>query len=355
MTIVKRSIRNKTSTSSFKALAKYILDTKHDGEKLDYFRISNCLTPEPYFAIKEIEATQSLNQVTKNDKTYHLIVSFKEGEKPMPDQLKDIENTLSSAIGLSDHQRICAGHGNTDHYHLHIAINKIHPQSFHVMDPYYDFYKLSEACVDLELKHHLEIDNHIGTRSLRTHVIHTKPHPKLQDMISHGQEPLQNWIKVNALLGIKQCLIDNNRTWDNFHKILAAYHLEIKCHGNGFVIANKLSRQSVKASSVSRMLSKARLEEKLGLFQPPLHSVSILSPKMTYSSVPKKIEQHGLYQKYVSEKSDTQSIKKQLLTALSKEGADKFGTLKDKYRLLRLDIRIDPLLTPPHKKASTLR
>ncbi|NQY74047.1 MAG: hypothetical protein HRT90_04710 [Candidatus Margulisbacteria bacterium] len=101
MTIVKRSNRNPLSTSSFKTLTNYILDTKNNGKKLDYVSISNCLTSDQYFAIKEIEATQSLNQRTIYDKT------------------------------------------------------------FHMNNPFQDYFKLSKAIKTPEQKHGFEVDNHI--------------------------------------------------------------------------------------------------------------------------------------------------------------------------------------------------
>ena len=69
---------NKGIASNFNKLSDYIMDVKHGGKKVDFERVVNCIVDDREMAVKEILATQSLNQRTRSDKTYHLIVSFLE-------------------------------------------------------------------------------------------------------------------------------------------------------------------------------------------------------------------------------------------------------------------------------------
>lgn len=85
-----------------------------------------------------MEETQFLNTRSKSDKNYHLIVSFPVGEKPSEEVLIDIENNLVDKIGLGDHQRISIVHNDTDHFHFHVLINKVHPITKNNVEPYYD-------------------------------------------------------------------------------------------------------------------------------------------------------------------------------------------------------------------------
>jgi hypothetical protein len=106
--------------------AAYVLDLDEGGGRVGAIRISNCEAAEPADAIAEIQAVQAMNSRAKGDKTYHLVVSFPPGEKPSETQLRDIEDELCAAIGLADHQRISAVHTDSDHLHIHVAINKVH-------------------------------------------------------------------------------------------------------------------------------------------------------------------------------------------------------------------------------------
>ena len=112
------------------------------SERVGAIRITNCLTTDVGFAVQEIIATQSRNTRAKGNRTYHMVVSFPPGETPNDEQLRDIEDELAAAIGLSEHQRISAVHTDTDHLHVHVAINQIHPQKLTLIEPYYDKLKL---------------------------------------------------------------------------------------------------------------------------------------------------------------------------------------------------------------------
>jgi hypothetical protein len=52
-------------------------------------------------------------------------------------------------------------HQNTDNWHMHIAINKVHPLTFRNMEPFRDHFRLQETCAELEVKHGLMRDNDI--------------------------------------------------------------------------------------------------------------------------------------------------------------------------------------------------
>jgi hypothetical protein len=58
--------------------------------------------------------------------------------------MEDIEDTICAAIGFGEHQRVSAVHQNTDNWHLHVAINKVHPRTFRSIEPWYDHYRLQE-------------------------------------------------------------------------------------------------------------------------------------------------------------------------------------------------------------------
>nr|AGH89388.1 putative relaxase protein TraI [uncultured bacterium] len=141
----------------------YILDTKEStikGEKVDSYRVTNCGTDDPAAAAVFIEAIQAANTRSKSDKTYHLVYSFPPGEHPSLEVLHAIEDELCASIGYADHQRVSAVHKDTDHLHVHVAINKVHPTGLQNIEPYYDKKRLMEACERLEIKYNLQRTNH---------------------------------------------------------------------------------------------------------------------------------------------------------------------------------------------------
>jgi len=104
---------------------------------------------------------QDLNQTAKSDKTMHLIVSFQENEKPTKKILQNIEKELLKSIGMEEHHRLSVTHINTNNFHMHIAINRIHPETHKLIDPWQSKKKLDKKAIELEEKHKLKRDNHI--------------------------------------------------------------------------------------------------------------------------------------------------------------------------------------------------
>jgi hypothetical protein len=148
--------QGRSDPSTWARTADYVLDTAHEGAKVGTVRVTNCKSEDPAMAVAEIKATQARNTRSKTDKTYHLVISFPPGERPERDQLRYIEDQLCAAIGFADHQRLSAVHTDTDHLHVHVAINKVNPKSFSNIEPYFDYRRLMETCARLEVELNLE-------------------------------------------------------------------------------------------------------------------------------------------------------------------------------------------------------
>jgi hypothetical protein len=107
--------------------------------------ITNCVSTDTTWASREIAATQWLNTRAKSARTYHLIISLKDGANPDAQTLRMIEERFCKALGYAEHQRISVAHHETDNVHIHVAINKIHPTTFTLHNPGCD-YKTLKIC-----------------------------------------------------------------------------------------------------------------------------------------------------------------------------------------------------------------
>lgn len=133
--IANESPRRRDGQSSFRALAGYITNKKGGDERVLYSHVSNCHSDSPAWALHEIEAVQAHNTRAQGDKIYHLIVSFSPGEEADQNTLLQCVEALCQSIGLGEHLRLSAVHADTDCLHLHVAINKIHPKTFNMVEP----------------------------------------------------------------------------------------------------------------------------------------------------------------------------------------------------------------------------
>ena len=250
--------------------ADYIIDRKNGGERVEAVRVTNCANEEPGLALAEIAAIQERNTGSKTDKTYHLIVSFPPGEKPTPAQLHDIEDSLCAAIGLAEHQRISAVHNDKEHFHFHVAINKIHPTTLRAITPYFDQARLQAACIELEKKHGLTPTNH--QMPARNGGRHDGRQPgRAEGMEIHGgQQSLIQWVRDEAGPALLKAQ-ESGSGWHDLHRAAAIYGLEVKPRGAGLVIAvigDKHAR--VKPSDIDRRLTFGALTKMWGDYQTPV-------------------------------------------------------------------------------------
>ncbi|AJE23498.1 TraI/MobA(P) family conjugative relaxase [Azotobacter chroococcum] len=263
--ISKRIPMNSAKKSSFAGLVNYITNSQGISERVGEVRITNCQSESVTWAVRDILSAQQKNTRAEGDKTYHLLISFAPGEKPSAEVLRDVEDRICAAMGYGEHQRISAVHNDTDVLHIHVAINKIHPQRLTMHEPYRDFKTRAEICAKLEIEHGLERVNHTGRKSLSE--------SKANDMERHaGVESLLSWVR-------RECLeqIQNATSWKEMHQVLHEHGLELRKRGNGLVIADHEGTM-VKASTVARDLSKNKLEDRLGEFEGRQHGRPTPSP-----------------------------------------------------------------------------
>ncbi|HWU44388.1 MAG TPA: TraI/MobA(P) family conjugative relaxase, partial [Bdellovibrio sp.] len=267
-TVISKRIDRKNNTSDFERLGCYILEAKtqqdailwtqatdyspnHSNHKVLSYRITHCEAEIPAMAIAEILLTQAQNTRSKADKTYHLVASFPDGESPTLAQLEDIEDEFCKALGFSGHQRLSAVHQDTDNLHLHIAINKVHPQNFKVIEPYRDFYILSQTCRLLEQRHGLQVDNGMDQKGNK------QQSPR--NLNPDAQQSFLRWIQENLRESLIEVL-SQAQGWNDLHEDLGPYGLTIKPRGAGLVIALTDGSLSVKASNVLKDLSFKKSE-----------------------------------------------------------------------------------------------
>jgi hypothetical protein len=359
--VIAKRINRAKGTSDFGRLVSYLLDVRqnpelpyqtaeayvhqgHSGEKVAWFRMEHCDSDTPAFLVAEVKATQALNTRSKNDKTYHLVVSFPEGEKPSRDVIRDIEQTLCEGVGLGNHQRLLVVHQDTAHLHLHIAINKVHPESLRCVEPYYDHYQLNDLCRALEKKHHLQKDNRIEPDKERNHAQEREAHS--------GEQSLISWLKTHVKEDLLAC-IQNAQDWQTVHETLGQYGLEMKPKGAGLVIGIPEKSLYIKASSLSRKLSFKSLTEQLGAYVASSSPIVQEPAKPTYEQAPKQKHPaaQALYAQYQNEQKIYREERSQRLLALRSEQKQYMTELKCWYDRQYQSLRYSPFLTGADKRA----
>lgn len=367
--------------TSWERTADYILDSANgttEGEKVASYRVTNCGTDDPADAAILIQATQAANTRSKAEKTYHFVYSFPPGEQPDLETLHAIEDELCAAIGLDEHQRVSAVHIDTDNLHVHVAINKVHPTGLQNIEPYYDQFRLMEACERLEVEHGLQRTFH-GLEAKQRHQnrdidllpakapeqrdslfrehlrnaydlsISKPPEAKtlnglrklsdtrLPRQSADEAEPVRIGAKVasvEAQSGIETLTgyaarelapaMRQATSWQELHDAAAEHGLEVRQRGAGLVIGEPDSGIWAKASNVGRDLSMKALTDRLGPFQPSERQAEAKANRKRYEPRPRRPDNPttaGLFNQYQRERQAAILVRRQGLDQIKRESA----------------------------------
>ncbi|HBQ2134176.1 TPA: relaxase/mobilization nuclease domain-containing protein [Klebsiella pneumoniae] len=367
--------------TSWERTADYILDSANgttEGEKVASYRVTNCGTDDPADAAILIQATQAANTRSKAEKTYHFVYSFPPGEQPDLETLHAIEDELCAAIGLDEHQRVSAVHIDTDNLHVHVAINKVHPTGLQNIEPYYDQFRLMEACERLEVEHGLQRTFH-GLEAKQRHQncdiellpakapeqrdslfrehlrnaydlsISKPPEAKtlnglrklsdtrLQRQSADKAGPVRIGAKVasvEAQSGIETLIgyaarelapaMRQATSWQELHDAAAEHGLEVRQRGAGLVIGEPDSGIWAKASNVGRDLSMKALTDRLGPFQPSERQAEAKANRKRYEPRPRRPDNPttaGLFNQYQRERQAAILARRQGLDQIKRESA----------------------------------
>ena len=293
--IAKKIAMKKSQLSSFKKLVEYLTDTQGKENRVGEVTMSNYKSEEIQWAMAETFAIQTHSSVT-TDKTYHLMFSFGVDEEVSDEVLKAIEQKFVDALGFAEHQRISVVHKDTDNLHVHVAINKVHPDKLTTHEPYLDYKTLSKVCRDSESEFNLQ------------KLVKSKERSNDMDAQA-GIQSLENWIKQECRESIQQA-----NSWEQVNTILAEHGLTLKERGNGMVFSNGTIH--VKASRIDKEFSKFKLEKRLGKFD--FKRPQEIEPKKEYIKRPiQRVDTTKMYERYQSyrdmAKENADKKRKQLL------------------------------------------
>jgi hypothetical protein len=103
-------------------------------------------------AAMEMQGVASLNNRCK-DAVCHYELAWPPGERPTRPQWVDCALHTLKALGYEGHQFMIVAHDDKKHFHIHIMLNKVHPETLRAHTPYRDWFTLDAAVRFLEAKH----------------------------------------------------------------------------------------------------------------------------------------------------------------------------------------------------------
>jgi hypothetical protein len=233
----------------------------------------------------------------RGDPVYHLILSWQEGEQPTPRQAAECVQYTLKALGMEECQAVWTIHRDTDNDHVHVAVNKIHPEKIIVAGPpYHDYFVIDKAMRELELIHgfnrdngpYITLDTDEGPRIVRM----SRSERIKRGLLKKGDEKgpqttqaaraaersqgapsFQEWAQEKPAEALRDALNQPGATWQDLHDSLSPFGMVIQTKGSGMVVSTTLESGRVLACPISKLdrnMTKMKLEQRLGPFSPSL-------------------------------------------------------------------------------------
>jgi hypothetical protein len=260
----------KSKAHNVRALVDYIAGPKAggDGEKVEHRGAENLLNVDHEAQVEEMI---DLAEVARRSPqpVQHWIVSWREGEQPTAAQADAAVATFLHEMGLAEHQVIYALHRDTQNCHLHLAVNRVHPDTEKVVTVNNGF--------DHEVAHRAiaRIERDQGWQREGRALFLAQPDGELARSRPRGgierqpsgpardfEERVGERSAQRIALEVAAPIIREARSWHEVHDGLAREGIRFERKGSGAVLW--IGHEPVKASSAGRDCSMAALEKRLG-------------------------------------------------------------------------------------------
>jgi hypothetical protein len=209
------------------------------------------------------------------------------------------------ALGYQDHQFMVVAHDDKKHFHIHIMVNKVHPETFKAHTPYRNWLTLDAAMRVLESKYgwthtagptRWDEESKQAVRASRSerNALRTARQQPTGAAAKYehyrDEESLQAYIRREVAPRVQTLLTRQNVSWEAFHTFLAKNHLCIeKGESGGYTVLAVDHNIRVKASDVFRnnfagRFNRQTTESALGPWTPASTSIQHTAPHLAQHS-----------------------------------------------------------------------
>jgi hypothetical protein len=301
------------------------------GEKVEHRGALNLLTLDHDVQVQEMSDLAGLAR-SDAQPIQHWILSWRQGEQPTTAQVDEAVGVFVAELGLGEHQAMYALHRDTDNWHAHLAINRVHPESERLVTVNGGF--------DLEVAHRAiaRIEHHQGWESeprgrYRVGGLgqverrddepapEREPGARARDFENRtGEKSTQRTVIEEAASLMRQA-----RTWTELHMLLSEQNLRFERKGSGAVLW--VGDKAVKASVVGRDCSMSALEKRLGDYSPPPET-SVLKPR-----TPQPVSHDpGPWPRYAAERRAHQQARQRDRRVLADRTRSEWSTMIERHR-----------------------
>ena len=249
---------NKLGTG-FKGHARYLEHGRQDAlprdhERVDWIESRNLPTRDPEAASRIMAAT-ARDADSIQPPVYSFSISFDPADPVNRETMRQVADRTLRDLGLQDHQAVMVAHRDRAHPHVHVMVNRVHPEHHKVWSNWHDYRRIEHSLRQQE--------SELGLR--RVPGRHA-PLPE-RDRAGLEREPARALERgdtgfVERVRREAGPHMARARSWDELERGLAQHGLSVRVDGRGLVVTDGVRK--AKASDIDRSVSRAHLERRLG-------------------------------------------------------------------------------------------
>ncbi len=302
---------------SGKRLADYVRAFERDDAKVAHTssvgfpRAWGELAPAEQHMLERSHMIALANECPKSPHPIsHYVVSWQAGEQPTNAQADEAVAIMLDELGMNDHQCIYAMHRDTDNVHLHIVVNRVHPQLLRIADPHngFDMLAAHRALCRIESAQGWQSEKNALYRMSDAGPVLTRPvkgAPRSITKPAASIEALTGEASAQRVV-IERCgpAIESAKTWAEVHAALAPLGARFEQKGSGAVIF--VGDVAVKASSAGRAFSFGALCKRLGEYELPAADVLPALPEPAALQVSRSWASYNAQRRFYQEHRRTE-------------------------------------------------
>lgn len=226
----------------FRGTFNYLVRGKRDAEtpeRLGWMETRNLFVDDHEKIPAMMRATAAQSKKCQKP-VYHFLISWREDEAPADPTMRMVADRALSDLGLQDHQAVLAAHRDTAHRHLHIMVNRVHPETGKAWHTGKDWERLERSIARQAMElGFLKVEGRHNTPEIMAREAKRARDAEYQMATrKDGRVPLDRWglEEIGSRRAQLGPIFEQARSWDHLERLLSAEGLSISAKGQGLVI-----------------------------------------------------------------------------------------------------------------------
>jgi hypothetical protein len=188
---------------------------------------------------------------------YRFSISFDPSDPVNPETMRRVADRTLADLGLSDHQVLIVAHCDTAHPHMHLMVNRVHPERLNVWNNWNDWARIEKSLRAQEVE--------LGLR-----IVPGKHAPVPEQARDRAPVRARKLVRGDAawkerVQRVAAPHLLAARSWEELGRALHVHGLSVRVDGGGLVVTDGMFK--AKCSDIDRAASRKHLEGRLGAWR----------------------------------------------------------------------------------------